>query len=103
MRRVTYQYPKYTEEELLQRFKMGVTKGYYQSRQFYEPDYDVEPASVPDNRNTLAWFPSVITNERGEATVHFFCSDIRSRFLCILEGVGGEGLLGAEKIPFLVR
>jgi hypothetical protein len=103
MRRVTYQYPKYTEEELLQQFKMGVTKGYYQSRQFYEPDYDVEPASVLDNRNTLAWLPSIITNEQGEATVHFFCSDIRSRFLCILEAVGGEGLLGAEKIPFLVR
>jgi hypothetical protein len=102
-RKGPYHYPRYTEEELLQQFKMGVTKGYYQSRQFYEPDYDVEPASVPDNRNTLAWAPSIITNERGEATVHFFCSDIRSRFLCILEGVGEDGLLGAQKMPFLVR
>ncbi|MGN6264414.1 MAG: hypothetical protein ACTHM5_02020 [Ginsengibacter sp.] len=100
---VIYHYPKYTEEELLKKFKMGVTKGYFQSKEFYEPNYDKANSSVPDNRNTLAWNPTIVTDKNGEATFHFFCSDIRSRFIGVVEGVNGEGLLGVGKFNFNVR
>lgn len=102
-RTVIYQYPKFTEEELLQKFKMSVVKGYYQSREYYEPDYDKENNSVPDDRNTLAWNPSIVTDANGEAIISFFSSDIHSRFIGIIEGVDGEGLLGVNKFNFSVR
>ena len=102
-RSVKYEYPKYTEEELLKKFKMAVVKGYYQSRKFYEPDYGSEDRSVSDQRNTIAWNPLIITNENGEATISFYTSDIRSGFTGILEGIGGDNLLGSTKFSFGVH
>ena len=102
-RKVTYHYPKYTEEELLKKFKMAIAKGYYQSREFYEPDYDQGNSTATDERNTLIWKPAIVTDNSGEATIHFFCSDISSRFVGIVEGVSPEGLLGAGKFNFSVR
>jgi hypothetical protein len=99
---VVYHYPKFTEEELLKKFKLSRIKGYYEQREFYQPNYDKEPNSLPDNRNTLLWMPEVITNENGEAMIDFFCSDINSRFLGIVEGVGAEGLLGKKEFHFTV-
>ena len=102
-RSVKYEYPKYTEEELLKKFKMAVIKGYYQSRKFYEPDYKSEDRSVTDQRNTIAWNPLIITNEKGEVTIRFYTSDIRSGFIGIIEGVGGDNLLGSAKFSFGVH
>ncbi|HRP54994.1 hypothetical protein [Agriterribacter sp.] len=103
IRKVTYHYPQYSEEELLKKFKMAIVKGYYQSKVFYEPDYDVEDRSLPDNRNVIAQDPEIITGANGEAVISFFCSDIRSRFTGIVEGVGQSGLLGSAKVNFTVR
>lgn len=102
IRKVTYHYPQYTEEELLKKFKMAMVKGYYQSKAFYEPDYDVEDSSLPDNRNVIARNPEIITDVNGEAVISFFCSDIRSRFTGIVEGVGQGGLLGSTAVSFIV-
>ena len=102
-REVVYHYPKYTEEELLKKFKMGVIKGYYQSRQFYEPDYDKEPAFAADARNTLFWKPDIVTDRNGEATISFFSSDIRGHFTGLVEGVGEDVLLGTNRFGFSVR
>lgn len=103
MRKVSYSYPKFTEEELLTKYKMSVTKGYYNTRQFYEPDYDKEPQDVIDQRNALFWKPRIVTNQHGAANVSFFCSDIKSRFVGFIEGVTENGLLGVQKISFSVR
>jgi hypothetical protein len=101
-KQVVYHYPKFTEEELLKKFNLSRIKGYYEQREFYQPNYDKESNSLPDYRNTLLWAPEVITNENGEATVDFFCSDINSSFLGIVEGVGREGLLGKNEFHFTV-
>jgi uncharacterized protein YfaS (alpha-2-macroglobulin family) len=58
--------------------------------------------SIPDARNTLLWQPSVITDEKGEATVSFYCSDINTEFTGLVEGVDGAGLLGTTKCEFRV-
>jgi hypothetical protein len=58
---------------------------------------------VPDFRNTLLWEPSVFTDENGEATLSFFCSDINTVFVGRIEGVGGDGLLGTGFFKFTVR
>jgi hypothetical protein len=99
-----FHYSKFTEEELLKMNNLSRVKAYYAHREFYQPNYDKETANdlLPDFRNTLLWKPSVVTNEKGEATLEFFCSDINTRFVGKIEGAGGEGLLGTKDFEFAV-
>ena len=99
------QRPKLTEKQLLRLFNLSRTKAYFNSREFYNPDYDkVKPENnLPDFRNTLLWEPSIFTNDKGEATLSFYCSDIYTDFVGRIEGVGGDGLLGSQYFKFTVR
>lgn len=99
---VVYEGAIYSEEELLRMNNLWRTKGYYADREFYQPDEIDMQSSIPDARNTLLWEPSVITNENGEATVSFFCSDINTSFIGLIEGVDGTGLLETAKCEFRV-
>jgi hypothetical protein len=94
-----------TEEELLKLNNLYRIRAYYGKHEFYQPNYDKEyvPTSVPDYRNTLMWAPSIITNDRGEATVSFYCSDFNTEFVGRIEGVGGVNLLGTGYFKFTVR
>ena len=78
------------------------TKGYYRKREFYQPDEVDIQLSTPDARNTLLWQPSVITDEKGEAEVSFYCSDINTGFTGVVEGGDGAGLLGSGTCEFRV-
>ncbi|HEX7870012.1 MAG TPA: hypothetical protein VF455_07845, partial [Chryseobacterium sp.] len=100
---IIYHYPKFTEEELLKKFNLTRIKGYYEKREFYQPNYDKESDPLPDYRNTLLWAPEVITDKNGEATLNFFCSDINSNFIGTVEGVGPDGLLGKKEFYFNVN
>jgi hypothetical protein len=105
VRLITYWRPKYSESELLKLNNLTRVKAYYGTREFYKPNYDkdmIDP-QIPDFRNTLLWEPSVITDEKGEATLSFFCSDINTDFIGRIEGVSGEGLLGTGYFNFTVR
>lgn len=102
-RSVIYKYPVYTEEELLKRFKMIMTKGFYQDRVYQLPDYTVDDKSANDMRNSLYWSPLIVTNEQGEATITFYTSDIKSGFIGIAEGIGPQGALGVGRFTFGVR
>jgi len=80
-------------------------KAYYVRREFYEPKYDNadllnDPS--PDYRNTLLWKPMIVTDEKGEAALEFYCSDINTRFAGNIEGLNGEGLLGTHSFEFSV-
>lgn len=94
-----------TEAELLEMFNVVMIEGYYGKKVFYEAVYDEVTItdSLPDFRNTLFWKSDIITNEQGEANVDFFCSDINSLFMGNIEGVSGNGLLGADNFEFKVR
>ena len=100
-----YHYPDFTEAELLEMFNIAMIEGYYGKKVFYEAVYDEVTLtdSTPDYRNTLFWKPDIVTDEKGEATVDFFCSDINSLFIGTIEGVSGTGLLGTENFEFRVR
>jgi hypothetical protein len=102
---VTYWRPKYSEDELLKINNLSRTKAYYGNREFYKPNYDqeTEETQIPDFRNTLLWEPSVVTDEKGEATLSFFCSDINTDFVGRIEGVSDKGLLGTGHFKFTVR
>ena len=99
---VIYHGPNYSEEELLHMNNLWRTKGYYAAREFYQPDEIDMQSPLPDARNTLLWAPVVITDEKGEATVTFYCSDINTGFTGFVEGVDGAGLLGSAKCEFRV-
>ena len=96
---------KHSEEELLKIFNLYRIKAYYAKHEFYQPNYDkgFEFTSIPDYRNTLLWAPSIITNDKGEASVSFFCSDYNTEFVGRIEGTGGENLLGSGYFKITVR
>lgn len=98
-------YQELTEEDLLKKYNLSRVKAYYGKREFYQPNYDQETGEiqVPDFRNTLLWEPLVVTDENGEATLSFFCSDINTDFVGRIEGVSDDGLLGAGTFKFTVR
>lgn len=98
-----YQYPRYTEAELLKKFKMVVTRGFYPQATFYSPDYERDDKQLPDNRNVLYWHPSLMTNSKGEATITFYTSDIQSTFIGIAEAIGLNGYAGSGTTEFSVR
>ncbi len=78
-------------------------KGYYGKREFYQPDEVDMQIPIPDARNVLLWKPDIVTNEKGEAKVEFFCSDINTGFAGIVEGTDGNGNLGSSLCGFNVQ
>lgn len=101
--RVVYKYPEYSEEELLKKFRLTVAKGYYPDKKFYEPGFDKEDKTVTDIRNVLLWKPVIVTDQNGEATITFSCSDILGKFQGKIEGVDETGFLGTGRFDFSVN
>ncbi len=105
-KRIYHNYNQYfTEQELLKRYNLSRIKSYERHREFYEPKYDNTDSlndPLPDYRNTLLWKPMVITDEKGEAVLEFYCSDINTHFVGNIEGLTGEGMLGTTGFEFSV-
>lgn len=101
-RNIEYHGPIYNEEELLKMNNLWKAKGYYPFREFYQPDDSDMQLSTPDARNTLLWAPAVSTDANGEAEISFYCSDINTEFIGIIEGVDGISLLGNKQFEFRV-
>lgn len=104
MKTEVYHYPKYTDEELLEKFNLSRIKAYHKFKEFYQPNYDANPNEkvIEDFRNTLVWNPEVITDKNGEAKITFFTSDIVGKFFVDLEGLSGSGLVGIKRSQFFV-
>lgn len=99
---VVYHAPKLSEEELLRMNNLFRVKGYYGKREFYQPDELEMQSPIPDARNVLLWKPDIITDERGKAEVEFFCSDINTGFVGVIEGTDGVGNIGSSGCEFRV-
>jgi hypothetical protein len=70
-------------------------------RVFYSPDYtSVSDTRKPDFRSTLYWSPDVKSD--GQASVEFFTSDLKGKFVITVQGVGG-GFSGTTSTTFEVR
>ena len=102
MDHVTYQGEEFTEEELLRMNNLWRVKGYYGTREFYQPDELDVQSPLPDARNVLLWKPDIVTDEKGVAEVEFFCSDINTSFVGVVEGTDGLGNLGTSQCEFRV-
>ncbi len=99
---VVYHAPKLSEEELLRMNNLFRVKGYYGKREFYQPDELEMQSPIPDARNVLLWKPDIITDEQGKAEVEFFCSDINTGFIGVIEGTDGVGNIGSSGCEFRV-
>lgn len=65
-------------------------------KEFYQPKYDVPEVlrdGKPDIRTTLAWIPSIRTNQNGVAQIDFYTADYPATYDIIIEGVSDEGLV----------
>lgn len=99
---IIYEGPIYSEEELLRMNNLWRVKGYYGKREFYQPDELDMRSPMPDARNVLLWKPDIVTDEKGEAEVDFYCSDINTGFVGVVEGTDGLGCLGTKQCEFRV-
>lgn len=102
LKMITWTGEEFTEEELLRMNNLFRTKGYYGKREFYKPAKADMLLPMPDARNVLMWKPDIITDEKGCAEVEFFCSDINTNFIGIIEGTDGTGNIGTSMCEFNV-
>jgi len=71
-------------------------KGYSVIKEFYAPKYDVKKTSrKKDNRSTLFWKPSIITDSNGRASVTFYNSDNADEIQVNIEGLSIYGYPGS--------
>jgi hypothetical protein len=79
-------------------------EGYTEERQFYSPDYSVDPsgqsAFLPDVRPTLYWNPYVLTDGTTHSVkLEFYNNDISRKLKIVVEGMNADGkLTRVEKI-----
>lgn len=80
--------------------------GLQQEREFYSPEYATEKdqsTSIPDFRNVLYWSPEIKTNPEGKAQCSFYTSDIRGKYVVIVNGISKDGYAGYASFMFEVE
>ncbi len=78
---------------------------YYQARTFYVPVYKAEEvvAQRNDFRKTIYWNPSLVLDERGEASFSFFNSDALTQFSINVEGFDQNGMAGRSTYKYFAQ
>ena len=72
-------------------------QGYYETREFYVPDYGAPVdslAAMKDLRTTIHWVPDLVTDEGGEASFEFYTADTPGTYRIVVEGLDVYGRLG---------
>jgi hypothetical protein len=78
-------------------------EGIQLAREFYSPVYTSNLSDhIPDYRTTLFWAPNIHTDEKGQATVSFYTSDLPGEYSALLEGLTPNGRAGTTNIKFNV-
>ena len=75
-------------------------------REFYAPKYDVNPsatARIPDFRNVLIWKPDIVIDKKGVADIDFYSSDMKGRYMGVVEGLDQNGVVGTTRFYFDVE
>ncbi|MCC6289758.1 MAG: hypothetical protein IT249_17920 [Chitinophagaceae bacterium] len=72
-------------------------EGVQLQREFYMPFYDTEAqrkSRLADFRNLLYWNPNVVTNKNGETQLQFYTSDMKGKYIGVIEGITPDGKAG---------
>jgi len=78
--------------------------GYHRPREFYSPSYGTEyDHLVQDDRSSLYWNPTVITDGNGIARIRFYNSGRTSTFHVVAEGISPQGNTGRAERTYTVE
>lgn len=75
-------------------------------REFYAPSYETSEQAasrLPDFRNLLYWSPDIQTDSTGKTAVHFFTSDLKGRYVAVVQGIDNNGHAGSYSFSFEVK
>jgi len=78
-------------------------EGLQLQREFYSPAYetaDQQKSRLPDFRNLLYWAPDVNTGPDGKARATFYTSDKPGKYIGVVQGLTGNGLVGSRYFMF---
>ena len=81
-------------------------EGLQYEREFYSPTYDSPDklnSRLPDFRNVLYWSPTVKTGADGKAAFNFYTSDLKGRYLVVIQGLNADGNTGSRFATFSVK
>jgi len=81
-------------------------EGLQYQREFYSPVYETPEqisSRLPDFRNVLYWAPNVQTDAQGKTQFDFFTSDLKGKYVAIIQGIDSSGRVGAKSIFFDVK
>ncbi|HET9826097.1 MAG TPA: hypothetical protein VFP87_12235 [Chitinophagaceae bacterium] len=81
-------------------------EGLQYQREFYSPVYDTPEqisSRLPDFRNVLYWSPDIQTDGQGKTEINFFTSDLKGRYIAVLQGLSADGRVGEKSISFEVK
>jgi hypothetical protein len=74
-------------------------------REFYSPVYETKDQTesrLPDFRDLLYWSPNLNTDKSGKTALSFYSSDLKGRYLGIIQGISADGKAGAQQFSFTV-
>ncbi|MBE7170661.1 MAG: hypothetical protein INR73_08725 [Williamsia sp.] len=74
-------------------------EGLQLEREFYAPQYSGEEqrtSRTPDFRSVLQWSPTIKTDGTGKKEISFYTSDIKGRYLGVVEGISADGKLASS-------
>lgn len=93
----------YSQDEAMgvQNFRIA---GYYPTKEFYAPKYDVDiPENLrPDFRSTIFWSPKIKTDANGKASITYFNTDAQTKVNVNLEGISSTGIPVVAKTTYSV-
>ncbi len=80
--------------------------GLQMKREFYSPVYATAAQAesrLPDFRNVLYWSPDVRTDHTGNAKINFYTSDVKGKYVVVLQGLDAAGNAGSQAFTFEVN
>lgn len=75
------------------------------NREFYSPMYEGDHTGFsrsPDYRTTLLWSGTNVTDARGQATMSFFTSEVKGKYVVDIQSITADGKLGTASTTFNV-
>ena len=97
----------YSQKKRRQRYSHVTVqpRAFTATREFYVPFHSKRDQTDErrDFRTTVYWNPSVVTDEKGQATVSFYNTDAVSSFRITAEGISGRGLLGRKEETYFTQ
>jgi hypothetical protein len=81
-------------------------EGLQYQREFYSPVYETREqvsSRLPDFRNVLYWSPDIQTDAQGKVEINFYTSDLKGKYIVVLQGMNADGRAGKESLLFEVK